>query len=173
MLDRVHKISEIIAAFAIVGSVIFVGLQVNQNTEAMDADQRLSSMKVFGEMSMAIATNESLADRLREDRYPAIKAASPRDGRDPQLMMWIAASMNTAESQYLLYLDGNLTGEIWTTFREGLIDNFASLASYELYWKYNRNIHSPRFRALVDELVPIAARRLQSYTDSTGFDEGK
>lgn len=35
MLDRIHKISEIIAAFAIVGSLIFVGIQVDQNTQAI------------------------------------------------------------------------------------------------------------------------------------------
>ena len=35
MLDRIHKISEIVAAFAIVASLIFVGVQVSQITGAL------------------------------------------------------------------------------------------------------------------------------------------
>ena len=36
MLDRIHKIAEIVAAFAIVGSLLFVGIQMQQNTEALE-----------------------------------------------------------------------------------------------------------------------------------------
>jgi len=169
MLDRIHKISEIIAAFAIVGSLIFVGLQVNQNTKSMDADQRLSAMNVWGDMAMAIATNDALADRLMEDRFPALKMDPSRTGRDRQYLMWISASMNTLESQYLLYLDGNLSEEIWTNFREGLISNFVTLQSFELYWQYNRQVHSPRFRTLVDELAPVAAERRQAIAERVGY----
>lgn len=35
MLGRVHKIADIVAAFAVVGSLIFVGIQLQQSTKAM------------------------------------------------------------------------------------------------------------------------------------------
>jgi hypothetical protein len=45
MLDRIHKISEIVAAAAIVGSLIFVGIQMNQNTSALRASFIQSSIE--------------------------------------------------------------------------------------------------------------------------------
>jgi hypothetical protein len=43
MLDRIHKIAEILAAVAIVFSLVFVGLQIKQNTRAI-ASQEDSSV---------------------------------------------------------------------------------------------------------------------------------
>jgi hypothetical protein len=43
MLDRVYKIAEILAAVAIVFSLVFVGLQIKQNTQAI-ASQEDSSV---------------------------------------------------------------------------------------------------------------------------------
>ena len=42
MLDRIHKIAEIVAAFAIVGSLIFVGIQIRQVAENRRNEARLN-----------------------------------------------------------------------------------------------------------------------------------
>ena len=61
MLDRFHKVSEIVASFAIVGSLIFVGIQVNQNTNATRVSNAQAAMQVWSDHAMAMATSESLA----------------------------------------------------------------------------------------------------------------
>ena len=95
MLDRFHKISEIIAAFAIVGSLVFVGIQLNQNTSALLVDSQQSAMAAWNDTSLAIATNERLAGLISESRYPEFKAAEAGGSESRQALTFITASMNT------------------------------------------------------------------------------
>ena len=64
MLDRVHKIAEIIAAFAIVGSLIFVGLQLNQNTQAIAAQEDSSTYLPWFTFYQMVVSSPDFADIL-------------------------------------------------------------------------------------------------------------
>lgn len=63
MLDRAHQIADIVAAFAVVGSLIFVGIQLQQNAKAMGVENRQSAMNGWNETTLAVATNEQLAEQ--------------------------------------------------------------------------------------------------------------
>ena len=173
MLDRFHKISEIIAAFAIVGSLVFVGIQLNQNTSALLVDSQQSAMAAWNDISLAIATNERLAGLISESRYPEFKAAEAGGSESRQALTFITASMNSIENQYLQYLDGILPEEIWNGFRSGLLSELITLEIYSEYWSFAKNFHSPRFQTLVEELMLIADEQRRQYRERTGFNEAE
>lgn len=173
MLDRVHKIAEIIATFAIVASLIFVGVQVKQNTIAMGAASRQSAMNAWNENALALATNEQLAKQWVQHRYPVFSEAQELDAGFAQVFMYISSSLNTIENQYLAYLDGNLDEEAWAGFKSGLIRVLIEFESYAVYWEFNSNAHSARFQLLVDELMLEAKERRQRYADSVEFTESE
>jgi hypothetical protein len=62
MLDRIHKVAEIVASFAIVGSLIFVGVQVSQNTEAVDVQRDDANWSQWITITGMGATSPDLAD---------------------------------------------------------------------------------------------------------------
>lgn len=169
MLDRVHKISEIVAAFAIVGSLIFVGIQLQQNTSALMVDSQQSAMAVWNDTSLAVATNERLAELMSASRYPEFKATESGSSENRQVLNFVAASMNSIENQYLQFLDGNLSKEIWNGFRSGLLSELITLEIYNQYWAFAKNFHSPRYQALVEELMLIADEQRKQYRERTGF----
>ena len=165
MLDRIHKIAEIVAAAAIVGSLIFVGIQLKQNTSAMDAEQRMTAMNIWSQQGLAIATNENLAKEMERFTYPALKQAIGQDSGRRQVMAFVTVTMNTVENQHRQFLDGNISQEEWFNFRNGLLANMASVEAYAEYWKSARNIHSPEFAELVDELFLAAAETRRLYIE--------
>jgi hypothetical protein len=178
MLDRIHKISEIVAAFAIVGSLVFVGVQLMLNTSAMDAERRQSAMTAWNNTTLVVAANASLAEQTMQNRYPVYQAFEPsgeterQAGKFRQEMMWTSAVMNTVEHQYLTYLDGNLDEEIWDNYRNVLITNMTLFRGHAQYWIIGENMHSAQFQALYSELMAVAAQRRNSYAKEVGFEEG-
>ena len=61
MLDRIHKVSEIVAAFAIVGSLIFVGIQMLQNNRIAIANAEIDIRSNFAPINEAIMSNGEIA----------------------------------------------------------------------------------------------------------------
>ena len=170
MLDRIHKISEIVAAFAIVGSLVFVGIQLQQNTSALLVDGQQSAMAVWNDTSLAVATNERLAELMSASRYPEFQAAEGGGSESRQVLTFVTASMNSIENQYLQFLDGNLSEEIWNGFRSGLLSELTTLEIYNQYWAFAKSFHSPRYQLLVEELMLIADEQRRQYRERTGFD---
>ena len=76
MLDKLHKISEIVAAFAIVGSLIFVGLQMNQNTQAVEAQEDDSAYASWFALYQMVASTPDLADILVRGQSGGLEALS-------------------------------------------------------------------------------------------------
>ena len=75
MLDRFHKISEIIAAFALVASLLFVGVQISQNTDATRISNAQAGFQTWSNQGMAAATDEDLSRILHDSLYPQAREA--------------------------------------------------------------------------------------------------
>ena len=158
MLDRTHKISEIVGAIALVASLIFVGIQVNQNTSAMRTASHQEAVNVWADMSSSLVNDDRLAELYADDLYPTLRPYGPT-GDQVRLLAYLQASFYVIESHYLRWVDGDLPEEIWTSFRTGLFDTLTFRQSAMRYWNFNREYHSIRFQELVDEMIPRAEAR--------------
>ncbi len=100
-MDRVHKISEIIASFAIVASLLFVGLQVSQNTDALKDNAVQTSAASWQEITLTLATDEGLMNAWLA-QIPETEITVD----DMRMLNLMAAMLKAAELNYLMWLDG-------------------------------------------------------------------
>ena len=165
MLDRIHKLSEILAAVAVILSLVFVGMQLRDNTKAVRASMAQASVANWADSSMAVATNDELIGAIRADFYPV---RTPQT-KDQLRASWYANwDLKTSEFSYLQWLDGNLSDDLWQGWRSGLVSAFALQKVYERDWPGSRRQYSSRFQALVNkEIIPEArAARAKFYRDN-------
>ena len=59
-VQDIYFVSEIFAAIAVVASLIFVGVQLRQNTNAVRYDANQRNAASFQSMIMAVAANDDL-----------------------------------------------------------------------------------------------------------------
>jgi hypothetical protein len=158
MLDRVHKISEIVAAFALVASLVFVGVQISQNTSTMRTESHQTAVNVWANLATPLITDERLAALYSDDLYAELSPTGL--GSDElSLSAYVQNTFFVIESHYLRWLDGDLPDEVWSGFRTGLFETMVQLKSGMVYWTYNHDNHSTAFQKLVDKLIPAAEDR--------------
>ncbi len=120
-LSKMHQAGELIAAIAVVISLIFVGLQIKENTIATEAAtyqdtvaydiEILLNMGSTPEMARVFFTFLEDPESLDEDEY--------LQGRT-----LLSATVRHLENLYLQHEAGMLSDEAWAT-REGLVRNVA------------------------------------------------
>ena len=156
-LQNIYFVSEIIAAFAVVASLIFVGVQLRQNTTAVryDAGQRNASS--FQTITMAVAANDDLLNAWRSGN---IKEET-WDLEQSRLVFMLNAFLKVNEENYLQWLDGNLSDELWEAHRASMISGFVSQPAYEQYWSGGMRINfTKRFQAFLDDLfIDLASEK--------------
>jgi len=67
-LQEYALIAEIISAIAIVGSLIFVGLELSQSNELMESDARANWVNMVGSSNASISQDKELATIFLKDR---------------------------------------------------------------------------------------------------------
>jgi hypothetical protein len=126
MLDRVHKIAEIVASVAIVGSLIFVGFQLRQNTAALSVTAIQSNTEAWHATALANATNPQLVEA-----YLAVVDGTASPVETGQFLYMQTAILKTIETSYHLWLDGHMSDELWAATRESFVFLLENEPSYE------------------------------------------
>ena len=152
MLDRIHKIAEIIAAFAIVGSLVFVGIQMQQNTEALKISATQASMSNWQEATLSVASNEVLVDAITIAGRKDSATWSPQERY--RLVSYATSSMKGLELNYLRWLEGNLSDDLWTATRYGFINFIGNHPYTETVWRNDVSGNfTPQFQSLIEALI--------------------
>jgi len=63
-LEQVFFLSQIVASIAVIGSLIFVGYQIKENTLALQRNEHNSTMEQWTVIRQAIATNRDIAELM-------------------------------------------------------------------------------------------------------------
>ena len=126
MLDRFHKVSEIVAAFAIVGSLVFVGFQLQQNTAALSVTATQSNTQAWHATALAYATNP----QLQEARFAVDDGTATRT-EAAQTFMMMTVIMKTIETSYHLWIDGHMSDELWAATRESFLHLLENQPGFE------------------------------------------
>jgi len=118
-LDRIHQIGELVAAIAVVISLVFVGFQVRDNTIASEAATYQETIAYDMDLLLTVGSDADIAriffafindpDSLDEDEF--------LQGRT-----LLSASIRNFENLYVQHEAGMLSNEAWAT-REALIRN--------------------------------------------------
>lgn len=154
-------IAEIMGGFSIVFSLIFVGIQISQNTEIVRAQTRDSLSEKQIDLYLTLGTNKDAIEAYTLGRSGSIQL----DLDNPDYVTW----------QFLAFSNLRIWENEWYQFDKGLFEAqeyesrsqalavILSKSGYKEIWKDNKTQYSEGFRAYVDSL--LAAQEVSSATE--------
>lgn len=141
-------IGELVGGVAVIGSLLYVGLQIRQNSSWLRASvvdsssQRLTEMHYF----MAQEGNREILEAIAVDPAELDPTTAARVG---QVFMAIARGSETAYFQFQL---GNLPQQLWDGYQTH-VHLIASTRFFEPWWGTRKEMFHQAFRELVEHLV--------------------
>ena len=164
-LQDIYFIAEIVAAIAVVGSLIFVGIQLRQSTAATVVGNSQAMVQVRTNLAVALATNSDLAALHQQGLYPDVRQTFVANPGQNQIGVWTMATFRSTEVWFLQWRDGHLSDELWQGNRETLKRYFSSHQSVTQFWTNNRPIFAPDFQLEVDKLAQEAAEDRRAWLE--------
>lgn len=164
--DAIGAIAELVAALAVVISLLYLALQVREGTEAARTSTYESIVSDFGALNRVIASSPDLATlfvRGQED-YSALSA--DERARVSQLFF---VCFHNFENMYYQYRKGYLEEDVWQGWRR-LMLAYHARPGFQLWWSMRSQVFSPSFvDFLVNETLDIG---VPSYVEVTGVRGG-
>ena len=149
MLDRFHKMAEIVASIAIVASLIFVGIQVSQNTTATSSqthqfllqdETRTSELLItHPEVAALVLTGETNPEHLSEIEWARFSQFAMR-----RFGTWEAAHMNFEDG----LVEPDMM-EAWNAYFPLLLNK----PGYRAFWQERRLTYYTGFRTHVETVL--------------------
>ena len=147
-LNEYALIAEIIGAIAVVISLIYVGLSVNQNTNAI----------LVANHQALVALDQDTNGWLRDPEFAEIFERAANDisqlspAQSRQYFTFIADKFNAWEFAFITYESGMMDDNIWKgwdRYYRSLIDDKQNLG----YWETGKSGYSPAFVSYVDSVL--------------------
>lgn len=165
MKDKLQEyalIAEIIGTLAIIISLIFLGIQIKQNTDMMRAQIRDAISDKQVELYLTIGSNKDAMDLYTKGRAGLIKY----NPNDPDFNSWqflALANLRDWENEWYQY-DHGLFSEKEYKGRTSLLYYIFSTPGYKEIWKRNKQTFSTGFRMYIDSLATMDTLRYQQWT---------
>ena len=143
--SRWSAVAEIASSIAIVGTLIYLSIQTQQNAEAIMANSRNTMI------ATEVALNQQAVDN------PVIRLIrskeNPTSEELAQLETWLISLVRTREHQWLQYRAGLLDESVWEAYVNAL-PAVLSNPIERAWWNYVKNLYfDPEFVGDVDELL--------------------
>jgi len=148
-LEEFNFIAEIIASIAVIASLIYVGREVGQNTEATHASAAQAIATANSDLVGIINDSDKLADILHQG---ANGLSALKEGDLIRFMAYHDQIFLAFQSYYLQWKDGTLDKRLWLTQKQAALDLFAQVGQRE-WWAARRHWFSPEFRDYMDDAV--------------------
>jgi hypothetical protein len=145
-LEEFNFIAEIIASIAVIASLLYVGLQVKQNTEATRATAAQSFAEVDNGFVGLINTSNNLADILHRG---AMSLSDLKGGELIQFMAFNDTAFMAMQSAYYQWDNGALDDRLWSSFKHAILGMLVQPGQRE-WWQHRRHWYDESFRDYVE-----------------------
>lgn len=148
-LEQYAYIAEIIAAIAVIGSIIYVGIQINQNTRATEENAAQAFVNAHNDYVGLINSSSELPDVL----YRGAKGLSELEGSDAiRFMAFHDQAFIALQAAYLQWRAKTLDERLWHSYRQSFVDLLIQPGQQE-WWQLRRHRYVDEFQAYVDKTV--------------------
>ena len=156
-LKKIHRGGELLAAVAVVISLIFVGYEIQQNNETQ---KRLTTRSLARDWSNAV---ESLQESELACLYLRMWTGSSdlTVGETLQVEMLLWRVYKVHEEIHYQYVEGEMDESVWSGFRN-TISGAAANQAFRDWWAGFRTTFGERFRDYMDDM--IATTPVRPYT---------
>ena len=144
--SKVNEWLALIANIAVVGGIVFLAVEINQNNDLLRSESR-----------QALVANDLLSlTQGVENADVYVKLVSNEDlSAEEQLRLSFifALDLRNREFEYFQYINGLLDEETWLSYRHIILVNH-SKGRGRVWWnEIGRGLVDPEFAKLVDELM--------------------
>ena len=146
--SAVGALSDLIGALAVVVSLIYLAIQIRQNTNALRAETAREVVASIRAINTTVASDPELF-RIFSTMTENPSQLSPQErGRATHLLFNHFRAIEDAHRQYT---KGNLDEEVWAGWSRVLYD-YINSPGWREYWNLRRDLFSSTFARYVNEL---------------------
>lgn len=155
-LTDLASVGSFISGIAVLASLIFVGFQLRQNTQAVRASASQAHSHSWQQITMQVVES---GDFARIWRLGVEDIASLTDDERVRFYAFAGATLRFFEGARLQWRHGQLDNEHWHNVEKTATD-FAATSGFKTYWLARRHWLSPEFQEWYNSLPAEHAQGL-------------
>ena len=147
-LEQLANLGELIGGIAVVASLIYLAVQIRQNTRTVKSATLAENSQLWVSMLLTLGDKNNV---------PAFSYGYfPLENMDPQkftqFQLQCRAFFVSMEQQHYQYMQGTLDAETYEGYARSISRTILPFPGFRLYWDINGEDFSPLFREHLDEL---------------------
>jgi len=148
-ISNLADIAEIVGNLAVVVSLVYLAVQIRQNTQSIRNSTLQSNTDIWS----------TLLSRLAEPGTVEAYAAGVTGSRDirpiqyTQFFLLCRGLFVAFENQYYQYRHGALDRETYKGYERAIAEQLLAFPGFRLWWQQSRDVFSPNFAEHVDEMI--------------------
>jgi len=145
-ISELGSIGELISAVAVVVSLVYLAIQLRQNTKVVRVNAAWDSEVTYGSANLENSRNPAYALLLNGAMNPTASMSDFSETEQAQLYFFVRGALQYAQAQWWLWRDGSLPDELWA-FRSRWARNFVEAPVINEIWQADlkQHIFSARF----------------------------
>ena len=149
--EAIGAVGELLGAIAVIGSLLFVGVQIRSNTRSTQVAAAHDLTNTFITVLKTIADDPDLTRIWLQQ----LQDASTLSVSDVERMMIVnLMTLKAFEDAFHHHRMGQMSDEMWEGW-QAFIVTITNYPGMRHYWKYRKNFYSRSFQAFVDNPPPI------------------
>ena len=147
-LTDLGNLGEFVGAIAVVASLIYVGIQLRQNTAAI----RITTAQAFTDTWNGYISTLNLAPDLGDVFFRGLKGTSQlKEGEVVQFYAFLSQAFTTYQSFFIQRKKGVVDEGYWTSYVQAIIDLMSSKGVRE-YWEFRHHWYTEEFQDYVNSV---------------------
>ena len=139
-ISELGSIGELISAIAVVVSLVYLAIQLRQNTKVARVNAAWDSEVAYGTANIENSRDPAYAMLITRAMNPTASMSDFSETEQAQLYFFVRGALQYAQAQWWLWRDGSLPDELWA-FRSKWAKNFVDAPLISEIWRAELNQH--------------------------------
>ena len=153
-IQELGSLGELVGALLLFVSLVYVGLQIRQNTKSQQAQIRQSFSDLVISWSRYLLDHPELIELIRRGEHDGFESMD--DLESQKLGMHFQAAMWGFSALHRHYRDGMVDDETWSEV-DDLVAHYARSKAVQEYWNQSNARFGKSYRAYFDAKLEVGA----------------
>jgi hypothetical protein len=147
--EAIGAVAEILGALAVVGSLLYLAVQIRHGASATQAASRYATAQLTTDVLVPIASDAELASILRRGQ---IDPDSLSDDEGFRFDVLLYSIFDQWETMYSQVLRGAMSEEDWEKYDRSIIGIYLAQPGTQRFWETAADMYSTSFREYIDQV---------------------
>ncbi len=160
--EAIGAIAEILGALAVVGSLLYLAVQIRHGANATQAASRYATAQLTTDILVATTSDAELASILRRGQNDP---DSLNDDEGFRFDVLLYAIFDQWETMFSQVQRGAMSKEDWAKYDNSIIGGYLAQPGSQRFWQTASDMYSASFREYVDQ---VSRKRHRIWRDNGG-----